>query len=393
MKSTALVLVLSAAVPAFAGQSAPPPTDVVSVDAGTEQLNLWPFLTENYLPGAVGKSDPVNLIFLNTDPRAIRQRLMALGGTRSGWDFLPSGANGCVWIDGMGYEQAAYLEPEGWVGGAVQLVCTTPKSPLGAEYRFHVRLFRSGPHTIGGGHFEINTPGTAEHTVLSWEMARQFVTSEMARVDPASVKGQVPVWTPATMSFRTVNGLVYAYVLSKYPPLPTIPNNVAFYLALGIGPTASPYPDKPLPATGLAAVFDGGFEYVPQKQDITITDSRMYQVASTKKPLCDGEDIQITGGPLTFALRVQTNPSGKYQRTYTVSGRLKIKTLSTGEVQDAIISQSHRGMLTDHYGEVAAEDSQILLPSTTAVGQSGIVYFGAGQNDYWIPQQNCAIQP
>jgi hypothetical protein len=393
MKSTVLVLLLAAAVPAFAGESAPPPADVVSVAAGTEQLSLWPFLTENYLPGAAGKSDPVNLIFLNTDPRAVRQKLMALGGSRAGWDFLPRGANGCIWIDGMGYEQAAYLEPEGWVGGAVQMVCTTPKSPLGDEYRFHVRLFRSGPHTIGGAHFEINTPGTAEHTVLSWELARQFVTTEMARIDAGAFQGNVQVWTPANASFRTVNGLVYAYVLLKYPPIPTKPENIAFFLALGIGPTAPPYPDKLLPATGQAAVFDPGFQYVPTKQDITITDSRMYQVGSTKKPLCGGEEIQITGGPLTFALRVQTNPSGKYQRTYSVSGTLKVKTLATGEVQDAVISQSHRGMLTENYGEVTAEDSQVLLPTATAVGQSGIVYFGAGQNDYWIPQQNCAIQP
>jgi hypothetical protein len=71
-------------------------------NAGSEQLKLWPFTTSNYLPGAAGQSDPVNLVFLYADPRAIRQELMTLDGDRPTWSFLPSGAKGCVWMDGMG---------------------------------------------------------------------------------------------------------------------------------------------------------------------------------------------------------------------------------------------------------------------------------------------------
>ena len=381
------LLAMAIAAPTIAGQSAPPPAGVVTIDAGRDQLTLWPFITTNYLPGDSGKSDPINLVFLNTDPRAIRQELMQLGGDRAAWSYLPTGANGCVWMDGMGYEQAAYLEPEGWVGDEVQLVCATPDSPLGKEYRFHVRLFRSGSHTIGGAHFEINVPGTAEHEVLSWELAREFVTDEIARLDEEAFQADTPVFQPTNGSFRTVRGLINGYVWQT-----NYPGNLPFLGALGLPPPQPPaFPPVPIPASGLAAVFAPAFTYLPVRSDVTLTDSRSYGVQSTPKPFCDGTPIQITGGPLTFTLRVQTNPSGKYQRTYTVAGSLKVKTLSTGVVQDALISEIHRGMLTDNYGQVSEEVSQILLATDTAAGQSLYVAFGAGQTDYWTPQQNCAI--
>jgi hypothetical protein len=386
MKLTGFVLFLAVAVPALGGQSAPQPAGVVTIDAGGEQLALWPFITTNYRPDAAGKSDPVNLVFLNTDPRAIRQELLRLDGSRPQWSFLPRGANGCTWMDAMGYEQAAYLEPEGWVGDEVQLACATPDSPLGREYRFHVRLFRSGPHTIGGAHFEINVPGTAEHEVLSWELARDFVTDEIARLEPGAVREETSVFGP-TGSFRTVRGLVNGYVWQT-----NYPGNLAFLGALGLPPPTAGFPAVPIPVSGRAAVFAPAFKYVPVKSDITLTDSRSYFVANTPKPFCDGAPIQITGGPLTFTLRVQTNPSGKYQRTYTVAGSLKIKTLSTGVVQDALVSETHRGMLTDNHGQVSEEVSQILLPTDTAVGQSLYWVFGAGKDDYWVPQQNCTIE-
>jgi hypothetical protein len=388
MKSLGFVLVLAIAVPALAGESAPTPSGVVTITAGTDhQLTLWPFITTNYLPGPAGQSDPVNLVFLNTDPRAIRQELMKLDGERPEWTYLPSGANGCVWMDAMGYEQAAYLEPEGWVGDEVQLACATPDSPLGREYRFHVRLFRSGPHTIGGAHFEINVPGTAEHEVLSWELARSFVTDEIARIDVGAFEGEISVFEPAGASFRTVRGQVSYYVSA------TNAGNPDFLEALDL-PSSSPpaFPAVPIPASGDAAVFAPDFTYVPVRSDITLTDSRRYFVQSTPKPFCEGAAIQITGGPLTFTLRVQTNPSGKYQRTYTIAGTLKVKTLESGVVQDALISETHRGMLTDNHGQVSEEVSQTLLPIGTTPGQSLYWVFGAGKTDYWLPQQNCAIE-
>jgi hypothetical protein len=152
-------------------------------------------------------------------------------------------------------------------------------------------------------------------------------------------------------------------------------------------------PAVKIPATGVASVFSPDFTYVPVKSDVTYTDSRVYAVDVTSKPFCGPDYIGITGGPLLFALRVQTNPSGKYQRTYTVSGNLEVTSRTTGATQTAVIAESHRGMLTDNHGQVSEEVSQTLLPGDGQPGQSLNVLFGAGQNDYWLPQQSCAIQP
>jgi hypothetical protein len=379
-------LVLALTLPALAGQSAPPPADLVTIDVGGDSLTLWPFTTASYQTSEAGRSDPINLVFLDTDPRAIRQELLGLGSDRPAWSFLPRGANGCVWMDAMGNEQAAFLEPEGWIGGEVQLACATPDSPLGREYRFHVRLFRSGAHTIGGAHFEINVPGTAEHEVLSWELARRFVTDEIARLDSGAFLVDTPVFQPANGAFRTARGLVNAYVWQ------TNAGNPQFLQALGLPPPQPPFPPVPIPATGLAAVFDPAFAYAPVSSDVTLTDSRTYFVQSTAKPFCDGAPIQITGGPVTLVLRVRTNPSGKYQRTYTIAGQLEIKTLSTGVIQDALVAEGHHAMLTDHHEQLTEVVSQTLLPTDSAPGQSLNQALGAGNNDYFVRLESCAIE-
>ena len=144
---SAAVVCLALTTPTWAGWGVASPSGTVQVDAGNETLDLWPYTTSDFET----KSDPVNLVFLNADPRAIRQELMKLDGNRPGTPFaaLPLGAGACTWMDAMGYEQAAWGEPEGWVGGAVQLACVASTAqPLGSPFRFHVRFFRVGDHTL-----------------------------------------------------------------------------------------------------------------------------------------------------------------------------------------------------------------------------------------------------
>jgi len=151
-----------------------PPAGVIHVQAGGEKLHLWPYSTSDFET----PSDPVNLIFPNADPREIRQELMKPKGPRAFPFNLPLFGD-CQWTDAMGYEQAAYGLPEHWVGGAIQLACVGEGAPLGDPFRFHVRLFRNGRHTLGAAHFEILIDKTPEHQVLSWDYARSFVTADM----------------------------------------------------------------------------------------------------------------------------------------------------------------------------------------------------------------------
>ena len=119
----AVALCLALAAPAWAGGRVPPPEGVVQVAAGTGTLDLWPYTTSDFETG----SDPVNLVFPNADPRAIRQELLKLDGNRPPFAFLPLGAGACTWMDAMGYEQAAWGEPEGWVGARSSWPASPPR--------------------------------------------------------------------------------------------------------------------------------------------------------------------------------------------------------------------------------------------------------------------------
>jgi hypothetical protein len=155
-------------------RSFPPPGGIVSVDALGQTLNLWPYIGNNLLGEP---HDPVNLIFIGqADPRDLRAALLSLDGDRTAYGIPSVFPLNSVWRDCMGDIQAAYGEPDGWVGNAIQLEC--------GDYqilRFHLRFFKAGDWTIGNCHFEFLIPGTTEHQVLSWELAEQLVTVDFMR--------------------------------------------------------------------------------------------------------------------------------------------------------------------------------------------------------------------
>ena len=97
---------------AEAGHGPQPPSDVKDVLVAGESITLSPYTT----PDFENPSDPINLLFPNADPRAIRQALLKLDGVRTGFPPVPGA--GCTWTDAMGYEHAAFVEPAGYVGGS-----------------------------------------------------------------------------------------------------------------------------------------------------------------------------------------------------------------------------------------------------------------------------------
>jgi hypothetical protein len=156
----------------YGAPTLPEPAGTVSVVVGVSPERIWPYTTDDF----VTPSDPVNLIFPNSDPRALRQALMALDGNRSAFGFPSSFPFNCTWSDAMGNEQAAWAEAKGWTAGDVQLTCG-PYGPL----RFHLRLFRQGSFTLGAAHFEVMIPDTADHQILDWEVAETLVKVDLAR--------------------------------------------------------------------------------------------------------------------------------------------------------------------------------------------------------------------
>ena len=114
------VLLVSASAVGAAPEAEPPAGTTTVAVAGSE-LTLWPYTFQQ--PAAPGQpSDPINLVFPDSDPREIRQALMQYDGTRP---FPPQLGRNCRWSDAMGNEQASWAD-DGWVGSEVQLVCIDP---------------------------------------------------------------------------------------------------------------------------------------------------------------------------------------------------------------------------------------------------------------------------
>jgi hypothetical protein len=368
-----------AATPGPAAEDPPAPAGLVDVVVGGEALTLWPYTTHDF----ESPSDPVNLVFPNADPRAIRQALLKLDGNRPPFATLPGGS--CTWTDAMGGEQAAFAEPEGWVGGAVQLACVTPGAPLGSPFRFHIRLFRDGDDTLGGAHFEFLIPGTAEHEVLSWDLAREFVTFDVARTGvltaPPSAVGLIP---PGT--FRTVRRPVYLALLQAG----------AGPLLASLGLVLPPSGDVPIPTSGQGRVLVSGIDFDPRQSKTTTTTRVAYSIV-VPKPFCatGPTDFVKLEGPVDLSMTVHTNPSGRYDRTYLVGGALKVTPMTptspttfvaAGDPVDAVVFEAHRGTLTDRRGQVDEDAAQILFGDPR---QSLSWQLAAGHTDHFARRVLC----
>jgi hypothetical protein len=272
-----------------------PPSGLVHVSAGDERLTVWPYTTDDFET----PSDPVNLIFPNADPREIRQELMKPKGAREFPYYLFPFGN-CQWTDAMGYEQAAFGRPERWVGGAVQLACVHDGHPLGDPFRFHVRLFRIGKHTIANAHFEVLITGTAEHQVLSWDFARDFVAADLVGTDDVLLSTEDVPMIPEG-SFRTVLRIVYDGVAGA-------PGGAALLHLLGFPDQPDPG-DVPIPTDGEAVALSTDIEFVPQRTHTVQTTQVSYSV-DLPKPFCGGPAhfVRLQEGPLLFTLSVTTSP-------------------------------------------------------------------------------------
>ena len=362
----------------------PAPQELVEVAAGGESLTIWPYTTSDFQ----APSDPINLVFPDADPRAIRQELLKLDGTRPPFASVPAG--NCRWTDAMGYEQAAYGRPRGWAGGEVQLACVPAGKPLGDPFRFHVRLFRLGKDTVGNAHYEILIPGSAEHEVLSWDLARDFLTYDAARA--GAIAGDPAPVIPGG-SFRAVRGLLYKSLydyaggalrplLDQLLPLPNDSNG-----------------DRPIPTNGLGAVLSLTAAFQPERTTAVTTTQVGWSIV-VPKPFCatGPYDLVQLSGPLNFTMSVRTGDDGRYERTYVVGGTLTGVPLglrpdgTIGPVAPPAavpVFEIHRATLDDHRGQVSESAEQTLLGTPV---QSKIWRLEAGVRDRYDLALTCGAE-
>jgi hypothetical protein len=292
-----------------------PPAGLVPVTFGGSRLSLWPYTGES-LDGT--PSDPVNLIFAgNTDPVRIRAALMNLDGDRTAFGFPPAPPFNATWSDAVGGVHTNYAEGEGWQGSVIQLQLGTY-----APIRVHLRLFRttapfgsSGTWTVGAAHFEVLIPGTADHQVLSWELAEQVVMADMIRsglLDPASMPPQQTDAITQAPSFRTIPAAIYN----------GLPEELKAATGLPPGPASS---DVPIPNDGRATILHVTGEPSPRVGSSADRFTLNYgQIIP--KPFCsDGPlDWILVSGPVELTRSTDVDASGRYQYRERLAGRLTV---------------------------------------------------------------------
>lgn len=306
----------------------PAPSGLQTIPVGNDLLTLWPYTSSDF--GAT-LSDPINLIFRgHADPRSLRAALLALNGDRSALGFPNEYPFNCTWDDAHGDMQGAYGSDVGWTANVVQLACGN-YGPL----RFHLRLFPAGEFTIANAHFEVQIPGTADHQVLSWEIAKQLVTADFARtglLDAAPANTGVIHQAPG---FRTIPAVIYnglpvelRVLLTSSPDavtvdVPILTSGSATILSLG---TAMPWAEG---STG---------------ETLTLTYDQIIP-----RPFCSSgpADYVYVNGPLTLTRTANQSSDGRFISELRTHGRLTITPVNPldgtpiGESTTALINETH----------------------------------------------------
>ncbi|HSJ62483.1 MAG TPA: hypothetical protein VK922_01135 [Gemmatimonadaceae bacterium] len=323
------------------------PPGVVTIGA----LQVWPYTGVNFT-GA--PQDPINLIFLgNADPRQIRAALVQLDGNRTAFGFPSAFPFDCTWSDAIGGVQTSYASAEEWVGSAMQLECG-PYGPL----RFHLRLFRQGDVTLGGVHFELLIPGTADHQVLSWELAEQLVTVDFVR---SGLLGAAPASTAPindAPTFRTIPAPIY--------------NGVPVPLRVAIaGPVDNVSGPVGIGTDGRATILTLAGS-VPLLAGEDVDDLVITYGQVVPKPFCASSTAALIriDGPISLRQRAELTGTGDYTVNFTATGGVSITPIdgATGQPNGAPyrarILERHAGHLGDLVQSAFSLREQIELPPT-----------------------------
>jgi hypothetical protein len=330
-----------------------PPPGLVTVEFGGQSETFWPFTGDDF--SGQGK-DPINLIFVGkADPRDIRAALLSLDGDRTAFGFPDAPPWNARWDDAIGDVQTGYGQSDGWTGGAVQLACGD-YGPI----RYHLRLFKVGQWTVGNAHFETLIEGTADHQVLSWDVAEDLVTADMVRsglLDP-----EVPMGVSQYINqepFRTIPAMIY--------------NELPLELRQFIGgPLDDVTYDVEMSTDGIATIFNlaGQAERVAEVryQDLVIEYGQYIP-----KPFCSSgpNDWVYVEGPVNLYQTAELTEDGNYIMTFRAEGELTVVPIdmSTGQVvgepMHAVVKEHHDARYSDNVCAAWSLLHQNIVPASS----------------------------
>ena len=336
-------------------RSATPPVGVIPVALDGVQAEFWPY-TGADLTGT--PQDPINLVFVGqADPRNVRAALLGLGGDRTAFGLPPVYPFNCVWSDAIGDLQVAYTTPTRWVGSAIQLQCGN-YGPV----RFHLRLFAAGGFTVANAHFELLIPGTADHQVLSWELAEQLVALDMQRTGLLDASQPLGATTGINQApFRTIPTVIYDL-------LP-----IELTAAIG-GPAAPAAAPVPIANDGSATIVRLAARAAEIPGELTQSFPIEYDQV-IPRPFCAAAptDLVRVRGPVTLRKSVGLSPSGELTSEFHADGRLEVTPIDpstgqpSGSAYDAEIQENQTTWADDHGSRVRGHLLRIELPA----GQAG----------------------
>ena len=358
--------------------AATPPGLLVQVAVPGGALSLWPY-TGTSFNGT--PQDPINLIFTGrSDPRAIRSALMGLDGNRTAFGMPPVSPFNCTWSDAIGDLQTGYNAHAGWVGSAIQLACGD-YGPI----RFHVRLFEAGSTTLGNAHFEILIPGTADHQVLSWELAEQLVKVDFLRsglLEQSNPLGGTELINDSP--FREIPDQIYNLIPADLKSL------------IG-GPAGTVGAPVPIGSDGRATVFN--VTAGPGKNAAGTEQSFVIQYGQViPRPFCgSGAEYLYVEGPVSLNKTVQVTDEGELTTAFDASGRLRLTPVNPetgvpiGPTYDAEVKDEQVSRFGKHGGMVQGLQVQTELPRNVPGHGKRVIRIkvGAGGPDLYKQDIDC----
>ncbi|PKK83634.1 MAG: hypothetical protein CVT49_07715 [candidate division Zixibacteria bacterium HGW-Zixibacteria-1] len=357
----------------------PPPAGLVTVGYDGNNLDFWPYSGTDF---SGTPQDPINLIFCgHADPRDIRTALMSLDGDRTAFGYPPVQPFNSTWEDAIGDMQTSYGTGEGWNGSPVQLACG-PYGPL----RFHIRFFKMGEWTVANAHFEVQIPGTADHQVLSWEKAEQFVMVDLIRsglVDPST--GIVPTDQINDSPFRTIMKDIYN----------ELPLEIRGFIE---GPLGNVGADVPIGTDGHALVINI-LGALPPVSNVYVQDFIINYGQVVPRPFCSSGpmDYVYVEGPVQMTQTVKVAHDGSYAMDFQASGTLTvipfdpINMVPIGDPLTAEVRETHAGRMNE-WGEWSSSVVYQKLMPVTEPGSGRLfkwLHVGTGDRDGFMASVWC----
>jgi hypothetical protein len=228
--------------------------------------------------------------------------------------------------------------------------------------RFHLRLFSAGAFTVANAHFELLIPGTADHQVLSWELAEQLVALDMRRtglLDPAQPFGATAGINEAP--FRTIPAEIYNL-------LPA-----GLTAAIG-GPSAPVSAPVPIASDGAATIVRLVGRAAPSPGQATQEFPIEYDQV-IPRPFCAASPAELVRvhGPVTLRKTVGLTASGELTSEFHADGRLEITPIDpttgqpSGPTYEAEVQENQTTWAADRGSRVRGHLLRIELPA----GQAG----------------------